>query len=107
VKYADYKQVVVKEVSVAEENDNSANKIIPVEVVNLNIVRRDIMDTCCICVDEFENAPADELLVETECNHLFHERCLRQWVETRLKPNARNQILTPECPCCRVEIKLL
>jgi len=52
--------------------------------------KMDIVEACCICVDEFSNAPIEEKLVLTNCSHLFHEKCLRQWVETRLKPNNRN-----------------
>ena len=47
----------------------------PIDMVN--IVARDLVECCCICVDEFENAPVDELLIYTECMHLFHEKCLR------------------------------
>lgn len=40
---------------------------------------------CCICLEEEEEA-----LVETDCHHGGHERCLIQWFT-----------LHSSCPCCR------
>ena len=40
-------------------------------------IPRDIIDSCCICIDNFVD---ENVIVETKCNHLFHEECLKQWV---------------------------
>eukprot|EP00592_Proboscia_alata_P021469 CAMPEP_0194422184 /NCGR_PEP_ID=MMETSP0176-20130528/21438_1 /TAXON_ID=216777 /ORGANISM="Proboscia alata, Strain PI-D3" /LENGTH=1157 /DNA_ID=CAMNT_0039230709 /DNA_START=144 /DNA_END=3617 /DNA_ORIENTATION=+ len=45
---------------------------------------------CCICIGEF--APG-EVIVATECEHIFHKQCCKEWLE-----QART------CPVCRVDI---
>jgi hypothetical protein len=45
---------------------------------------------CCICM---ENFTATEVIVETECNHVFHRQCCREWLR-----QART------CPVCRMDI---
>jgi len=39
------------------------------------------LESCCICILEYED---DDILVETQCGHLFHEECLKCWVRTKL-----------------------
>ena len=48
---------------------------------------------CSICHDYINKSS----LCKTECNHCFHENCIKQWVLTK-KSN---------CPNCRQEIKVL
>lgn len=50
-------------------------------------------ETCCICVDEF--VPEDKIRI-TVCDHIFHNQCLVQWLEHKLKQNEK-----PDCPNCR------
>ena len=38
-------------------------------------------DSCSRCTKNFENK--DKLLV-TACNHAFHEKCLKDWIEKRI-----------------------
>jgi len=45
---------------------------------------------CCICMGDF--APG-EVIVETECHHVFHKRCCKEWLR-----QART------CPVCRTDI---
>jgi hypothetical protein len=45
---------------------------------------------CCICMENFVGT---EEIVETECNHVFHKRCCREWLR-----QART------CPVCRMDI---
>jgi hypothetical protein len=45
---------------------------------------------CCICMENFTGA---EVIVETECNHVFHKQCCREWLR-----QART------CPVCRMDI---
>lgn len=46
---------------------------------------------CSICCDEFENGKSD--IIDTPCHHIFHEECLKKWVDTN--------ILDPFCPNCK------
>ena len=45
---------------------------------------------CCICMENFVGT---EIIVETECNHVFHKQCCREWLR-----QART------CPVCRMDI---
>jgi hypothetical protein len=45
---------------------------------------------CCICMENFVGS---EAIVETECNHVFHKSCCREWLR-----QART------CPVCRMDI---
>lgn len=45
---------------------------------------------CCICMEKFT---ATEEIVATECNHVFHTQCCRDWLR-----QART------CPVCRMDI---
>lgn len=44
---------------------------------------------CSICLNSFHDK---EKIVQTKCCHLFHNRCLEQWL--KIKPN---------CPFCRAD----
>jgi hypothetical protein len=45
---------------------------------------------CCICMGEFVTG---EVIVTTECHHVFHKRCCEEWLR-----QART------CPVCRMDI---
>ena len=62
-------------------SDKNLQKVTPAEKT-LGV--RDIVDTCCICVEEFE---PQTVLVQPPCGHVFHVDCLRSWVEARLQSN--------------------
>lgn len=49
---------------------------------------------CAICMDTIQK-PGQALV--TECNHVFHEKCLRQWAN-RCNPIEKRH---PDCPLCR------
>ena len=52
---------------------------------------KEIHKECPICFDEFtENIP--EKLLLTDCNHCYHEKCLREWI-----------VQKKNCPVCRHE----
>jgi len=71
------------------------------------------LDSCCICMEDFESGPAEsDLVVDNEIgilggnqnnlmvvlpckSHFFHEVCIASWIQ---KQNA--------CPICRTEITL-
>lgn len=59
--------------------------------------------SCCICVDEFKIG--DKIRI-TFCRHLFHAKCLMQWVkfkneeQMRMRGVANEDIPAPDCPLC-------
>ena len=58
----------------------------------------DIQESCTICIEDFESNPQDEeLLIKTHCGHLFHQKCLKGWIEAQIK----KKVEKPECPSCR------
>lgn len=59
------------------------------ENIVVEVSEPDKQDTCSICLNEF-----DELKTVTNCNHTFHENCIKKWTE-----NGGNN-----CPLCRSKI---
>uniref|UniRef100_A0A7N0U1U7 RING-type domain-containing protein n=1 Tax=Kalanchoe fedtschenkoi TaxID=63787 RepID=A0A7N0U1U7_KALFE len=45
---------------------------------------------CAICLDEFAAAGERSSVMRTPCSHLFHEKCIKKWLEKK-----------PNCPLCR------
>lgn len=58
--------------------------------VNLDDFPRHYPTECCICLTDFT---PQESIVATECEHVFHKRCCRDWLR-----QART------CPVCRLDI---
>ena len=50
-------------------------------------------DQCTICIEKFQSK--DKVLL-LKCKHLFHEGCLRKWLEKKTEH--------PKCPNCNVDI---
>lgn len=64
-------------------------------VDQLRVVQLDEFPThypveCCICMEDFTSS---EEIVATECSHVFHKQCCREWLR-----QART------CPVCRMDI---
>ncbi|CDW85266.1 e3 ubiquitin-protein ligase rnf13 [Stylonychia lemnae] len=49
--------------------------------------------SCSICFEEFT---ADLEIRSTQCKHVFHEKCIYEWIKTKLSD--------PDCPYCRTKI---
>ena len=47
---------------------------------------------CTICIEDFEEGNS---CIKLKCGHIFHENCISDWVK-----------YNPQCPVCRVEIKV-
>lgn len=47
-------------------------------------------NVCAICLGDIDHSDSEEPIVETVCNHLFHEECLDEWMER-----------SACCPYCR------
>lgn len=48
-------------------------------------------DVCAICHEELDASNSSILY---ECNHAFHNQCIKQWFQNKESIN---------CPCCRIE----
>ncbi len=46
-----------------------------------------LLNECCICLEKYEK---NEIIMELACNHNFHEKCIKEWM------NKNNN-----CPQCR------
>ena len=47
-------------------------------------------NVCAICLGDIDHSDSEEPIVETVCDHLFHEECLDEWMER-----------SACCPYCR------
>lgn len=48
---------------------------------------------CAICLEK------DDICVKLNCNHTFHQDCIKNWVN-----NFYNKVAKPTCPICRATI---
>ena len=86
-----------------DDNDNVINNYEDIKIV-LNEDQFNKLDTfyykdkCCECSDEclicIENFENDSELLKLNCNHVFHKKCIKNWI-----CNENNK-----CPICRIEI---
>ncbi|KAL0483494.1 E3 ubiquitin-protein ligase [Acrasis kona] len=87
----------------AQEFYNSMHNIKPptsksalrdMEVVFFDKNRDKLYPECPVCQDDFKQ---DEQLNKIECNHLFHKKCLREWLERHNTcPMCRHELLTDD-----------
>lgn len=63
----------------------------PVEIAEMNKMT-DMIEFCTICQSNTEKT--DEI-IKTECNHMFHETCITEWIKYKA-----------ECPICKFKIKV-
>lgn len=50
-------------------------------------------DECCICLECYSEGETICAAMTKECNHVFHEGCILEWLKTK-----------DRCPLCRVEL---
>jgi hypothetical protein len=60
-----------------------------------------IIDTCSICLDNMEID-----IYKTECNHEFHEDCIREYVNYINRDVNRSNMNFIRCPLCNKDIKI-
>jgi hypothetical protein len=53
---------------------------------------------CGICFESFNPKQIDKC-TQIECEHIFHNKCLKQWCLTCVEKD-----FTPNCPLCRQDI---
>ena len=76
-----------------EKEEEQDYKFIYLSFSDLDEKSKEIHKECPICIEEFtENI--EKRLVLTDCNHCYHENCLREWI-----------IQHSNCPVCRHEFK--
>ena len=46
-----------------------------------NLKRDDKSQSCSICFEEFQTMIE---IRETQCKHVFHEKCIYEWIKTKL-----------------------
>lgn len=75
--------------------------------------RREVPIFCAVCLGEFEVAEKVCWSSNTECTHVFHHDCMKNWLEASGKKKQRHQRFSEnptrrqvlnfsmECPCCR------
>ena len=56
-----------------------------------NIYYDNIIDNCLICTENFN---INDLIKKTKCNHIFHTKCIKQWLCKE----------SNKCPICRTQI---
>ena len=84
-----------------EEKKEKEDKFIYLYFSDFDEKSKEIHKECPICIEEFtenltsdtENlseSPTEKRLVLTDCNHCYHEKCLREWL-----------VQHKNCPVCR------
>ena len=61
---------------------------------------------CAICLDEINYEDCEEPIIETICNHVFHEECFNEWAERSSSCPYCRQILTNEFDIFTYDIHL-
>lgn len=51
---------------------------------------------CCICSEEYKES---SVVFETQCGHVFHKQCLRNWFKQSVDPS-----FISSCPYCRQHV---
>ena len=87
------------------QESNIESNVSMVNIININPKPKlEMQDSCAICFEDFNDHQV--ALIQTDCSHIFHEQCLRGWVEQKLKILNVDMEDMPECPNCRKSIKL-
>ena len=53
-----------------------------------------LLNECSICLEHYVK---NEKIIELSCKHTFHEKCIKEWMDT-------NNISNNTCPICRENI---
>lgn len=80
--------------SFEEQSRRSVEKVndeIDIESFKYNSITKEKEKECCICLDDFTD---DDYVSISNCNHLFHTKCIKEWSTYRTT-----------CPVCRENFK--
>ena len=72
------------------EDLNELNKFIYLSFSDFDEKSKEIHKECPICIEDFSETHPEKRLVLTDCNHCYHETCLKDWLLQRAN-----------CPVCR------
>ena len=92
------------------DRNNNRRVLIPREIRNENLLGRyeinfdDVLniiysdtfpyeEKCSICLENFVFSDDKPIIETNECNHYFHETCIKQWLRIR-----------PSCPNCQTNL---
>lgn len=85
--------IVLKTTTLTEEEDDNENILRIADFGESNeLVAVD--ESCVICLVDYRHG--DSVLRSSACEHVFHKKCIAEWIETGNRA----------CPCCRTEIPL-
>ena len=65
-------------------------------ITDLEELKKEDNDTCAICLEEDED---DNKMVKLSCNHIFHQKCIEDWVKVQ-----HSSGVVPQCAICRQKI---
>lgn len=77
-----------------EELKEKEDKFIYLSFSEFDDKSKEIHRECPICMEEFTETLPEKRLVLTDCNHCYHEKCLREWLFQKTN-----------CPVCRHEFE--
>ena len=60
--------------------------------INENLIQENLSEQCSICLELFIK---NEKLIQLECSHKFHKKCIQTWFSSNKENN---------CPLCRIII---
>ena len=86
----DYTLSLTYSVLIAHGYDSSTQKVLPYPRILYKDIKTNIHMSCSICLEDFKINESAKL---TECNHVFHEKCIKEWF-----------ISKQTCPMCRSSI---
>ena len=66
-------------------------------ITDLEELKKEDNDTCTICLEDQDGD--DNKMVKLSCNHVFHQKCIEDWVKVQ-----HNTGLVPQCAICREKI---
>jgi Ring finger domain len=73
-----------------EEKENGQDKFIYLSFSDFDDKSKEIHKECPICIEDFTENLTEKNLVLTDCNHCYHEACLKEWISQH-----------NTCPVCR------
>ena len=80
-------------IAINHETKTLSPKIVPWTLFKdfLKDFHTEIYTSCSICLEEFK---LEESIRVTNCNHIFHHKCIEEWI-----------CKSPTCPLCRKNLK--
>ena len=77
-----------------KNREADVNMALRTMIIPHDYVSENVEDDCCpICQCEYE--PNDEVAYVDPCKHMFHRKCISDWLVCHSKS---------DCPCCRVSV---